>query len=242
MNHQELSKRLEAVSRYIPAGSRLADIGSDHGYLPVYLALKGMISYAVAGEVVEGPYLSAKKQVEKDELYDRIHVRLADGLDAIEPSDAINVISICGMGGVLIRDILERGWESQHMTGEERLVLQPNVGEYFVRAWLAEHKYQILQEEILEENQKIYEIIVAEPAAQAVSYSPKELLLGPKLMQEKSSVFQKKWQYERRQREKILQQLKRSETALPEKETLIRKEIKMIQEVLSEDDASKSIH
>ena len=109
MNENQLSKRLATVGDLIPRGSRLADIGSDHAYLPVALMLENKLSFAVAGEVVEGPYQSAKTQVSKSNLTDKIIVRLANGLDAIEPEDQIDVISICGMGGTLIRDILEAG-------------------------------------------------------------------------------------------------------------------------------------
>ena len=79
--------------------ARLADIGSDHAYLPVALMLKGKIEFAVAGEVVKGPFESAKRQVMKNGLSERIEVRLANGLDAIERQDQINAITIAGMGG-----------------------------------------------------------------------------------------------------------------------------------------------
>lgn len=65
MNHLDLSQRLAAVGEFVPESARLADIGSDHAYLPVALMLKGKIKYAVAGEVVQGPYESARKQVQK---------------------------------------------------------------------------------------------------------------------------------------------------------------------------------
>lgn len=161
MNENQLSKRLATVGDLIPRGSRLADIGSDHAYLPVALMLENKLSFAVAGEVVEGPYQSAKTQVSKSNLTDKIIVRLANGLDAIEPEDQIDVISICGMGGTLIRDILEAGRKNR-LTGKERLVLQPNIGEPTLRRWLMANDYSIIDETIVEENRKLYEIIVAE--------------------------------------------------------------------------------
>ena len=151
MNHLDLSQRLAAVGEFVPESARLADIGSDHAYLPVALMLKGKIKYAVAGEVVQGPYESARKQVQKDGLEDRITVRLANGLDAIQPQDAIT-----GMGGSLIREILEAGKLHQRLSGQERLILQPNIGERTLRSWLQENQYKIQSEKILEENKKIY--------------------------------------------------------------------------------------
>lgn len=98
----------------------------------------------------------------KDGLEDRITVRLANGLDAIQPQDGITAVTIAGMGGSLIRDILEAGKLNQRLSGQERLILQPNIGERTLRSWLQENQYKIQSEKILEENKKIYEIIVAE--------------------------------------------------------------------------------
>jgi len=101
--------RLERVAAHVPAGARLADIGSDHAYLPVALLRRGAITAAVAGEVAVTPFHAAERSVRESGLNQRVSVRLADGLAAIEPGDAITAISICGMGGERIRDILDSG-------------------------------------------------------------------------------------------------------------------------------------
>ena len=152
MNEQVLSSRLMQVGKQVPLGARLADIGSDHAYLPIYLVLKQQIPFAIAGEVVRGPYESAKKQVAKNGLENQIIVRLADGLAAIHAEDQIDAISIAGMGGTLIRNILENGKQQGQLTGNETLILQPNVGEATLRNWLIRNDYEIRHEEILEEN------------------------------------------------------------------------------------------
>ncbi|MBE6172248.1 MAG: tRNA (adenine-N(1))-methyltransferase [Enterococcus faecium] len=230
MNHTELSKRLETVGRFVPEAARLADIGSDHAYLPVALMLKGKIDFAVAGEVVKGPFESAKRQVRKNGLSERIEVRLANGLDAIEKQDQINAITIAGMGGSLIRDILESGRQNQRLSGKERLILQPNIGEKTLRTWLKENNYQIIAEEILEENKKIYEIIVAEKKEQPIEYSEKELMFGPHLLAEKNAIFLAKWQRELKQREVILEQLKNASEQ--NRHETIQQEVEWIKEVL----------
>ena len=230
MNHTELSKRLETVGRFVPEAARLADIGSDHAYLPVALMLKGKIDFAIAGEVVKGPFESAKRQVMKNGLSERIEVRLANGLDAIEKDDQISAITIAGMGGSLIRDILESGRQNQRLSGEERLILQPNIGEKTLRTWLKENNYQIIAEEIIEENKKIYEIIVAEKKEQPIDYSEKELMFGPFLLEDKNATFSAKWQRELKQREVILEQLKNASEQ--NRYETIQQEVEWIKEVL----------
>lgn len=230
MNHTELSKRLETVGCFVPEAARLADIGSDHAYLPVALMLKGKIDFAIAGEVVKGPFESAKRQVMKNGLSERIEVRLANGLDAIEKDDQISAITIAGMGGSLIRDILESGRQNQRLSGEERLILQPNIGEKTLRTWLKENNYQIIAEEIIEENKKIYEIIVAEKKEQPIDYSEKELMFGPFLLEEKNAAFSAKWQRELKQREVILEQLKNASEQ--NRYETIQQEVEWIKEVL----------
>ncbi|MGL4697438.1 tRNA (adenine(22)-N(1))-methyltransferase [Enterococcus larvae] len=232
MNENQLSKRLERVGELVPVGSRLADIGSDHAYLPVALMLQGKIEYAVAGEVVKGPYDSAEKQVRKNGLSEKIIVRLADGLDAVKAEDEINAVSICGMGGILIRDILEKGRATSHLNGNEMLILQPNVGEKVLRSWLMAQGYTILSEEILEENQKIYEIICAERKSAAAVYTEEELTFGPLLLQSRGDVFMKKWQREIAQRRNVVEQLKKSKINQQQKIIELEQEINRIEEVL----------
>jgi tRNA (adenine22-N1)-methyltransferase len=126
--------RLERVAAQVPRGARLADIGSDHAYLPVALMRRGVIEAAVAGEVASTPFHAAQRTVRDNGLEQHVMVRLADGLAAIEPADAITAISVCGMGGETIRDILDSG--KAHLSGRERLILQPNGGEQPLRYWL----------------------------------------------------------------------------------------------------------
>ena len=161
-----INKRLKLVAEYVE-NRRLADIGSDHAYLPIYLAKNNKIDYAVAGEIVEGPHKVSIKNVQEENLVGTIDCRKAAGLDAIELSDNIEVITICGMGGKLIADILEKGKEK--LANKPNLVLQPNVGENFVREKLQELGYEITAENIIEEDGHIYEIIVAKPGIMNLS-------------------------------------------------------------------------
>jgi tRNA (adenine22-N1)-methyltransferase len=142
-----------------------------------------------------------------------IRVRLADGLAAIEPEDAITAISLCGMGGERIRDILDSG--KARLSGHERLILQPNGGEQPLRLWLMENGYRIVCEEVLRENRFTYEIIVAERSGPVI-YSDEELYFGPIQLQQRSPAFIAKWQRLLRLKQQSLGNLARAQQALPE--------------------------
>lgn len=213
LNEQTLSMRLERVAAHVPAGARLADIGSDHGYLPVALMRRGLITSAVTGEVASTPFHAASRTVRENDLQQHISVRLADGLAAIKACDRITAVSVCGMGGETIRDILDSG--KAHLSGQERLILQPNGGEQPLRQWLMENSYRILSEEVLRENRFDYEIIVAE-RAEAVSYSDQELYFGPLHLQTRSPAFLTKWQHRLRHKQNTLNHLARTQHNLPE--------------------------
>lgn len=213
MNEHTLSLRLERVAAHVPAGACLADIGSDHGYLPVALMRRGVISKAVAGEVALTPFNSALRTVGENGMDQRITVRLANGLAAIEPGDGITAISICGMGGETMRDILDAG--KGRLSGEERLILQPNGGEQPLRQWLMENGYRIVCEELLRENRFHYEIIVAERDG-PVAYTAEELYFGPLQMQERSQTFLEKWQRMLHQKQRTLSSLAHARQPVPE--------------------------
>jgi len=231
LNEQALSRRLARVAAHVPAGARLADIGSDHGYLPLALLRRGAIVAAVAGEVALTPFRSAQRSVRESGLERQITVRLANGLAAIEPQDGITAISLCGMGGETIRDILEAG--KARLNGRERLILQPNGGEQPLRQWLMDNGYRILCEEVLRENRFDYEIIVTERAEPTV-YSAEELYFGPLQLQARSPAFLAKWQRRLRQKHKILAHFARAQQAVPEEKLQdIERKVRWISELLA---------
>lgn len=233
MNAQQLSYRLSRVASHVPEGAIVADIGSDHAYLPCFLVAEGIAEKAIAGEVVKGPFESAKKQVRQEGLENRITVRLASGLAAIEKTDGVTAITIAGMGGPLIASILEQ--DKALLAGVQRLILQPNVHAKAIREWAAANHWRIIDEEILEENSKIYEIIVLEPAQDAVEFGEKALLFGPVLMAQRSEVFQVKWQREMDQWQKIVASIEANAEGadIVEKKQELTQKIKLVEEVLN---------
>ncbi|WP_199425687.1 tRNA (adenine(22)-N(1))-methyltransferase [Thermaerobacillus caldiproteolyticus] len=233
MNELRLSKRLETVASFIPTQSKLADIGSDHAYLPCYAYLQGYITMAVAGEVADGPFRSAKQQVAKTGLSDVISVRKGDGLEVIAPEE-VDCITIAGMGGTLIANILEAGKEK--LAGVKRLILQPNIGSHVVRQWLMDNDWELIAERILEEDGRIYEVLVAEKGDGKKPYDniEAEILLGPFLMKERNDVFLKKWEQEVAHWKQIVAQLTEKATtaeSMAKKQELERK-IRIVEEAL----------
>ena len=220
-----ISKRLELVASFVPQGAILLDVGSDHAYLPIELIERGQIESAIAGEVVEGPYQSAVKNVEAHGLKEKIQVRLANGLAAFEETDQVSVITIAGMGGRLIARILEEGLDK--LANVERLILQPNNREDDLRIWLQDHGFEIVAENILEEAGKFYEILVVEAGQMKLSAS--DVRFGSFLSKEVSPVFVQKWQKEAEKLEFALGQI--PEKNLEERQVLIDK-IQAIKEVL----------
>lgn len=232
MNVERLSKRLSAVADFIPEGAKLADIGSDHAYLPCHVVRAGKVPFAIAGEVVEGPFQSARKQVEMEGLTKQIDVRKGNGLAVIDTGE-VECITIAGMGGALIASILEEGKEK--LEGVTRLVLQPNISAISIRLWLLENGWSLINEAILEEDNKIYEILVAERGNSKSVYSENidnQLLFGPFLSKEKNEAFIQKWTAEWNNWERILKQM--SQSTQVEKKTEIEKKISMVKEVLGQ--------
>ena len=220
-----ISKRLELVASFVPQGAVLLDVGSDHAYLPIELVERGQIEGAIAGEVVDGPYQSALKNVEAHGLKEKIQVRLANGLAAFEEEDQVSIITIAGMGGRLIATILEEGLDK--LASVERLILQPNNREDDLRIWLQDHGFQIVAESILEEAGKFYEILVVEAGQMKLSAS--DVRFGPFLSKEVSPVFVQKWQKEAAKLEVALDQI--PEKNREERQVLAHK-IQAIKEVL----------
>lgn len=235
MDSNKLSQRLLRVAQHVPVGARLADIGSDHAYLPVYLAKKGLISFAVAGEVVAGPHRNATKIIAQEQMSDIVQSRLADGLAAYTMEDQIDTVTICGMGGPLMVNILSA--DPQKLASKPLLILQPNVGADAVREWLMNNCYQITAEEILSEGGHVYELMVAQAVTGQTQLSADEIFFGPKLMQQKDPAFIEKWTRELHREEKISAALTSAgKTATPKYQEVTAKIIQ-IKGVLANDDS-----
>ena len=233
VDEKHLSARLACVASLVPAGARVADIGSDHAYLPAALVLDGKIDFAIAGEVVKGPYENAVREIKDHQLEGQVIPRLADGLAAIEPADKVDTITIAGMGGSLIASILEK--DKNKLTGIKRLVLQPNVGESQLREWLMNNHYQIMTEKIIEEDNHIYEIIVAEPSVVPFRYSKYELDFGPFLLENKGPIFKKKCQEYLQREAHVIDQMQKAQQPPVKKINEINQFLSQVKEAIADD-------
>lgn len=149
----ELSPRLAMVAAMVPRGARLADIGTDHAYLPAALVEQGQIASAIAADLRSGPLDRARQTVQEQGLADRIALRLCDGLNGIRPEEADTVV-IAGMGGETIAAILAAvPWTREQKT---RLILQPMSSMDDLRRWLEENGYAIEREELTCEGETLY--------------------------------------------------------------------------------------
>lgn len=155
-----LSERLKTIADLIPYEETMADIGTDHGFLPVYLIETGRSPNAIATDISEGSLQKAIDLAKGKKLDNMLSTRRGDGLDVIGKAEVDNVI-IAGMGGILISDIL--GKDIEKAKSFKRLILQPRSKIGFLRKWLRDHNFTVERETLVKELDKICEIIVAIP-------------------------------------------------------------------------------
>lgn len=154
-----LDERLKTVAALVRSGSRVADIGTDHGYLPVYLVQEGICPRAIAADLRSGPLESARRHVTAAGLSDRIDLRLGDGLTAIEPQEVDEII-IAGMGGETIAGILAAAdWVRQPRL---RLILQPMTRAEELRRFLLENGFHTDTERLVQDGRHLYPVLAVQ--------------------------------------------------------------------------------
>ena len=177
----KLSQRLQAIADLVPAGAKVADIGTDHGFLPCYLAQSGKAELVIACDVNAQPLALAQKNITDYNVGDKVSTRLGNGLAVLNPGE-VDTVTIAGMGGALMIDILDAS--PMVVDRLKRIVLQPNVGAEAVRIWAEKNRWQIVAEDLIRENDIFSVIIVLEQGRSDRFMSAVELYLGPKLLAE----------------------------------------------------------
>ena len=155
MKQLQLQPRLQLLSTLIPQGAHLVDVGTDHGYLPVFLLQQGKIQSAIATDIGEGPLQHARHTATEYEITD-MDFRLCDGLQGVSP-DEVDTIVIAGMGGETIVSILTASpWTKEGKT----LLLQPMTKVKLLRSWLAENGYAFRQERLVWDKGILYPVFI----------------------------------------------------------------------------------
>lgn len=152
----KLTDRLLKIASLVTKGKKIADIGTDHGYIPVYLLNKGDIDYAILADVNKGPLENARKEVRHNKLLDKTNLRLGSGIEVLEVGEVDEII-IAGMGGILISELLEA--KSEVAKSADKLILQPMQAQDELRKYLLNNGYEILNEVLVKEDFRIYEIL-----------------------------------------------------------------------------------
>lgn len=170
----KLSSRLEVIAGCVTGACSMADIGTDHGYLPAYLVENKGVCRAIASDINQQPLKKAQKIIDAQQLQKQIETRLGSGLSVLKPGE-VEVVVMAGMGGLLIRDLLKA--QPAVARAAKKLVLQPMNNQAVLRRYLETAGFLITREELAREGDRVYEIIVAEPGAMIVT-TPLEYELG----------------------------------------------------------------
>lgn len=182
----QISKRLKTIASCVPTGSIVADIGTDHAYMPIYLIQNSIASHVIAMDVNKGPLNKAEANIREAGVDGDIELRLSDGLTELESGEA-DIITISGMGGKLIEKILTNG--QAVIKDGQRFVFSPQSEIMHFRRFLEEKGFHTYDEKMVEEDGKYYVIICCQYDAEYEIRRYAQLLYGEKLIEQKNPVL-----------------------------------------------------
>ena len=175
-----LGARLETIGSMVQQYSSIADIGTDHAYLPVWLIKNGIIHHAIAADIAAGPCAAARHTITQYGLQLLVDIRQGDGLAVLEPGEVANVI-LAGMGASTMIEILEA--RPRVVQCLNSLILQPMIGVAQLREWAQRNNYTISAESLCREAGHFYVVLVIKPNQRTTGrLSSLELELGPCLL------------------------------------------------------------
>lgn len=182
----QLSKRLMSIAEMVTKGNRLVDIGTDHGYLPIYLVQNQIVPHALAMDVHRGPLLRADAHIAAERCTGLIETRLSDGFEKYRQGEGDTVV-IAGMGGALTVHILDEGRDKRE--GIQELILSPQSEIFLVREYLQQEKYRIIKEKMVKDEGKFYTIIKAVPGQDDAAYESYQMRYGYIMLRDKDEVL-----------------------------------------------------
>lgn len=210
----QLTPRLETVASLVPSVSLFADIGTDHAYLPVKLCLDGVCETAVASDISEGPLQRAGATVSEYGLNNRISLRLGGGLDTLDEGEA-DAVSIAGMGGLMIADILISG--RSKLKNAKQIVIQPMSSVPEMRKLLLENGFEITAERLSKEDEKLYHIMTVMPSEKTAEPTISDVYIGKRLIEAMPEHFEEYTEREKRRYLAVADGLKNAKNADTEK-------------------------
>lgn len=237
-----LTNRMEAVVDMVsPQSFTIADVGCDHAYVSIALIERCLAQKVIAMDIRTGPLAIAEKNVKAYGLKEKIELRLSDGLNELSPGEA-DIIIIAGMGGLLMKNILEKGRETLLHTGKRPvLILQPQSDVKEVRIFLYENEYHIVQEKMLDEEGKYYTVIKAEPGKTDKYVSDAEWMYGRYNLEHRDAIL---YTYLKKQQQTLegiqcrledsIRQAEETDAAVPDKTKKRVASLKKEQEVNAE--------
>ena len=172
----ELSYRLNKIAQKVTQNGIIADIGTDHAYIPIFLYKNNRIKSGIACDISKGSLQKAKDNIKKYNLQDKIQTRLGNGLEKISLQDNVDTVIIAGMGGMLMIDILEKG--KYILENVKELILQPQKDIDKVREYLHKNNFKIIDDEMLKDDGKYYTIIKSIKGEEDILYKKEEYVFG----------------------------------------------------------------
>ncbi|SDB21546.1 tRNA (adenine(22)-N(1))-methyltransferase [Eubacterium oxidoreducens] len=225
----KLSQRLMAVAQLVEVYGTLADVGCDHGYLPIALYEQGKIKRAIALDVNEGPLLRAREHIEEAALLDVVETRLSDGLMALSAKEVDSVV-IAGMGGNLMKTILSQSLDVAKSCRE--IILQPQSEIELLRAYLSEQGFEIIAEDMVCEGGKFYPMMRVCYTQKHTSLSEIQLHYGPCLIRKQHPVLIEFLNKEQERIDKILKELRIKGDRYKDRITQLTEEKTLVEEAL----------
>ncbi|QUH27524.1 tRNA (adenine(22)-N(1))-methyltransferase [Vallitalea guaymasensis] len=225
----EISNRLKAISDMVDNNSVIGDVGTDHGYIPIYLAKQHRIKHAIALDINKGPLEKAKKNIKEYNVENYVETRLSDGLKEMKENE-VDTIIIAGMGGTLIERILDDG--SNIVCSVHKLILSPHSDTQCIRKKIHELCFTITKEKLIKDEGKYYNIICAERGKEK-KYDTIGYKYGKILIEEKEPLLKEKLQVEKNKYTQVLEILDRqnTENAIARKKEILS-ELNILEEVL----------
>lgn len=211
-----LTNRLATVASKVPCGVKVADIGTDHAYIPVFLVKNNISNNVIASDVKKGPLDIAKKCILQNNMSEYIQTRLGYGLSVLKPYEVDTVI-IAGMGGMLIRDILDQSKEICNTI--KTFILQPMIAQDILREWLNSNNYKIIDETLAKEGNKMYTILVVQHGYESIE-NKIYFDIGKKLIENKDPLLKEYIKKKIIQTKRILNSLKGQTTCNSQKKRL----------------------